>query len=216
MHYISVSNGFGRHNQDNMYRWETAGYLNWSNALAGDILGSPEGANSVPAVQNADRQAKAAKVAFERWDYLGAARNARMAYVTLKEEADRIGMTSPRWPSRCGRPLSASAPRRTGAGRAIRRSSGPQPSSRMSIPSCRHFLYRWLRSRPRLRAVFVTWPPWAPQPLADHLALVGVDQLAQRAVRGRRRPARRAAARPAAGQRGAHVGRGQRDPRPTG
>ena len=95
MHYISVSNGFGRHNQDNMYRWETAGYLNWSNGLAGDILGSPEGANSLPAVQNADQQARAAKLAFERWDYLAAARNARMAYVTLKDEAERIGMTSP-------------------------------------------------------------------------------------------------------------------------
>jgi hypothetical protein len=95
MHYISVSNGFGRHNQDNMYRWETAGYLNWSNALAGDILASPEGANSLPTVQSADRQAKLAKTAFERWDYLAAARNARMAYVTLKDEAERIGMTSP-------------------------------------------------------------------------------------------------------------------------
>jgi hypothetical protein len=95
MHYISVSNGFGRHNQDNMYRWETAGYLNWSNALAGDILGSPEGANSLPAVQSADRQARMAKTAFERWDYLTAARSARMAYETLKDEADRIGMTSP-------------------------------------------------------------------------------------------------------------------------
>ena len=49
MHYIAVSNGFGRHNQDNMYRWETAGYLNWANALAGDILASPDPAGSRPA-----------------------------------------------------------------------------------------------------------------------------------------------------------------------
>src|SRR5262245_29133008 len=29
----------------------------------------------------------------------------------------------------------------------------------MSIPSCWHFLYRWLRSRPRARAVSATrWP----------------------------------------------------------
>jgi HPt (histidine-containing phosphotransfer) domain-containing protein len=36
MQYIAVSNGFGTHNADNMRRWETAGYLNWANALAGD------------------------------------------------------------------------------------------------------------------------------------------------------------------------------------
>ena len=36
-----------------------------------------------------------AKTAFQRWDYLAAARNARMAYETLKDEAQRIGITSP-------------------------------------------------------------------------------------------------------------------------
>jgi hypothetical protein len=92
MHYLSVSNGFGRHNQDNMYRWETAGYLNWANALAGDIPGD---AGSRPALEAADRQAGMAKAAFARWDYLSAARSARAAYVTLKDEAERLGMTSP-------------------------------------------------------------------------------------------------------------------------
>ena len=28
--------------RDNMYRWETAGYLNWANAVAGDLPASPE------------------------------------------------------------------------------------------------------------------------------------------------------------------------------
>ena len=41
MHYLTLSNQFGEHNRDNMYRWEAAGYLNWANALAGDILDSP-------------------------------------------------------------------------------------------------------------------------------------------------------------------------------
>ena len=35
MQYIAVSNGFGQFDRDNMYRWETAGYLNWSNAVLG-------------------------------------------------------------------------------------------------------------------------------------------------------------------------------------
>ena len=38
MHYLASSNGFGRFDRDNVYRWETAGYLNWSNAVLGDIL----------------------------------------------------------------------------------------------------------------------------------------------------------------------------------
>jgi hypothetical protein len=75
MHYLSVSNGFGRHNQDNMYRWETAGYLNWANAVAGDILASPEAPRAMAAVLLADRKA-------------------REAYVTLKQAADSIGVVS--------------------------------------------------------------------------------------------------------------------------
>ena len=77
MHYLSVSNGFGRHNQDNMYRWETAGYLNWANAVAGDILASPEGAASLPAVHPADRQARMAKAAFDVGVPRGRAQRAR-------------------------------------------------------------------------------------------------------------------------------------------
>ena len=37
MHYLALSNGFGMFDKDNQYRWEMAGYLNWSNAVAGDI-----------------------------------------------------------------------------------------------------------------------------------------------------------------------------------
>ncbi len=61
MHYLSLSNGFGRHNQDNMYRWETAGYLNWANLLAGDLLASPEAPRAMPALLLADRKARLAR-----------------------------------------------------------------------------------------------------------------------------------------------------------
>jgi hypothetical protein len=94
MHYLSVSNGFGRHNQDNMYRWETAGYLNWANAVAGDILASPEAPRAMPAVLLADRKARLARDAFEAWRYLEGATAAREAYVTLKQAADGIGVAS--------------------------------------------------------------------------------------------------------------------------
>ena len=68
MHYIAVSNGFGRHNQDNMYRWETAGYLNWANALAGDILRRvPEAAGSRPRrCRPPTGRPRMAKTAFEQ------------------------------------------------------------------------------------------------------------------------------------------------------
>jgi hypothetical protein len=95
MHYIALSNGFGRHNQDNMHRWETAGYLNWANALAGDILAAPGAEGSLPAVHMADEQARMARTAFGRWQYLDAARQARLAFETLKREADRAGIASP-------------------------------------------------------------------------------------------------------------------------
>ena len=37
MHYMDLSTNFGRFDRDNMYRWETAGYLNLSNELLEEI-----------------------------------------------------------------------------------------------------------------------------------------------------------------------------------
>ena len=42
MHYLALSNEFGEFDRANMYRYEFAGYLNWSNALLGDILASED------------------------------------------------------------------------------------------------------------------------------------------------------------------------------
>ena len=38
MSYLWLTGEFGKFNQDNMYRWEFAGYLNWANDLLDDIL----------------------------------------------------------------------------------------------------------------------------------------------------------------------------------
>jgi len=48
----------------------------------------------MPAVLLADRKARLAKDAFEAWRYLEAATSAREAYVTLKQAADSIGVSS--------------------------------------------------------------------------------------------------------------------------
>jgi len=96
MHYLSVSNQFGEHNRDNMYRWETAGYLNWANALAGDILASPDAPRVWLAMIAADAQAAVARSRFNRWDYLSAVEHARASYLILVAAADEIGVSSAR------------------------------------------------------------------------------------------------------------------------
>lgn len=96
MHYLTLSNQFGEHNRDNMYRWETAGYLNWANALAGDILENANAPGVFVKLVAADALAAVAKAQMDRWNYLDAAARARAAYLTLVSAADDIGVSSAR------------------------------------------------------------------------------------------------------------------------
>jgi hypothetical protein len=96
MHYISLSNGFGVHNRDNMYRWETAGYLNRANALAGDILASPRAREVQAILRAADEHAARATHELRRWVYLDAVTSARWAYSLLTGAAEQIGVSSAR------------------------------------------------------------------------------------------------------------------------
>jgi hypothetical protein len=95
MSYLGISNEFGSFERDNMYRWETAGYLNWANALAGDIQSSPEAPRVRGAVGLADASARLALESFRAWRYLAAVAAARTAYATLAEAASQIGLSSP-------------------------------------------------------------------------------------------------------------------------
>jgi hypothetical protein len=95
MHYLAVTNRFGEFDQDNMYRWETAGYLNWANGLLDDILAHP-GANRVmDEIDRAEELAGRAVNQFKAWRYLGAAANARRAYVALARAARELGIEIP-------------------------------------------------------------------------------------------------------------------------
>jgi hypothetical protein len=96
MHYLTLSNQFGEHNRDNMYRWEAAGYLNWANALAGEILLSPNASSVFIKLVAADALAAVAKAKLNRWDYLDAVERARAAYLTLVSAANDIGVSSAR------------------------------------------------------------------------------------------------------------------------
>jgi hypothetical protein len=96
MHYLGLSNGFGEHNRDNMHRWEFAAYINWANALAGDILANANMKKVMFRLIAAERSAAAARAHFRSWRYLEAVAEARMAYEILAEAAESIGMTSAR------------------------------------------------------------------------------------------------------------------------
>ena len=96
MHYLTLSNQFGEHNRDNMYRWEAAGYLNWANALAGAIIESPQSPRVFLKLVAADALAAIAKAKLERWDLLNAVERARASYLTLVSAADEIGVSSAR------------------------------------------------------------------------------------------------------------------------
>jgi hypothetical protein len=94
MSYIALSNNFSQFDRDNSYRWETAGYLNWSNALAAAILASPDASEVEDELHEADREAHHALQAFRRWQYFSAVKSARRAYTILSRAAEEIGASS--------------------------------------------------------------------------------------------------------------------------
>jgi hypothetical protein len=95
MHYMDLSDEFGQFDQDNMYRWEMAGYLNWSNELAAQILAAPKSHSVQKYIERAEKYAHQARSSFNRWDYLDAARSARAAYEQLSLAANKLGISTP-------------------------------------------------------------------------------------------------------------------------
>ena len=95
MQYIALTNQFGRFDKDNSNRWEMAGYLNWSNAVAGDILAHPQASRVKLLLWLADASASEALDGFDRWDYQKAAESARQAYALVITAARQIGADTP-------------------------------------------------------------------------------------------------------------------------
>ena len=95
MQYLALTNEFGRFDQDNAHRWEMAGYLNWSNAVAGDILAHPDADRVKLLVWFADAAAAQALESFREWDYLKAAASARLAYSLVITAARQIEAGTP-------------------------------------------------------------------------------------------------------------------------
>jgi len=114
MNYFATSGGFGRHNQDNMYRYEFSGYLNWANALAGDILASPKAHRVRSQLELADRAAEESLEAFRHWDYLQAATQARSAYSILVRAAQTINVSSPKLQASMRQAMLGMGPKKEG------------------------------------------------------------------------------------------------------
>lgn len=95
MHYLALTNEFGQFDQDNMYRWEMAGYLNWSNALLAEIQAHPRANEVRERIRVANQFAETALRAFDQWKYRQAAANARKAYEQLARAAARLGIETP-------------------------------------------------------------------------------------------------------------------------
>lgn len=80
MSYTDLSQGFGKFNQDSMYRYETAGYLNEANAILADIYANPNAGAASSFLVSADQSAALALAAYDAMDYLSAVTSAKAAY----------------------------------------------------------------------------------------------------------------------------------------
>jgi len=92
MSYLWLSAGYSTFNEDNLYRWEFAGYLNWANDLLDDILAHPDAEDVQDNITQAEAYATQALQAFKNWDYLAAAANARLAYEQIAIAADQLDL----------------------------------------------------------------------------------------------------------------------------
>jgi len=95
MSYLGVTNRFGEFDQDNMYRWEMAGYLNWANGLLDDILAHPRANKVKSTLARAEGYARSAIGSFKKWSYLDAVAKARRAYEQVAKAAAELGIEAP-------------------------------------------------------------------------------------------------------------------------
>jgi hypothetical protein len=95
MHYMDLTTEFGRFNKDSMGRYETAGYLNWSNELLASLMADPGYARVLTYVRAAEYNATASVTAFNGWNYILSAALAKKAYWYLEQAATILGVPTP-------------------------------------------------------------------------------------------------------------------------
>jgi hypothetical protein len=92
MHYMDLSIAFGRFDQDNMNRYQTAGYLNWASELLGLVMEHPDAWKVKKLVTLSMVEGNKAITQFNNWNYPAAARYARNAYQFAQMAADVLGI----------------------------------------------------------------------------------------------------------------------------
>jgi hypothetical protein len=92
MAYTQLSNGFSVFDKDNTSRLNFAGYLNWANALLGEIDRRDLTSAQTRQVEQADRLAKQATSAFAGWRYESAAAAAYDAWELVQKVASSQGI----------------------------------------------------------------------------------------------------------------------------
>jgi hypothetical protein len=97
MSYIDLNWDFGVFDQDNMYRWETAGYLNQASLLLDDVLAHPQSWKVRGLLAAADMYALLAKAEFRNWRYLGSVNHALTSYRLVQKAASILGVTESSW-----------------------------------------------------------------------------------------------------------------------
>lgn len=95
MSYLRVSRTFRQFNQDSMYRYEFAGYMNWANSLLDDVLAHPRVNKVQRKLARAEAHAAQAAASFNSWNYLDAVTNARLAYEQIALAAAELGIELP-------------------------------------------------------------------------------------------------------------------------
>ncbi len=111
MSYIDVGWQFGRFDEDNMYRWEFAGYLNRCNELLAGILAQPGHGAVRDQVAAGREQAQMAERAFKQWNYLDAATHARLAYEAIGAAAQQLGLPAAAAVAAPQMPINGTVPR---------------------------------------------------------------------------------------------------------
>lgn len=92
MSYTLTNGDFSQWDLDNFNRFWAAGYIKAANAIAGDVVGSPNAAAAQADLAAADAQVGLAQDALAGHDYLGAFDHARLAYANVRAAATAAGV----------------------------------------------------------------------------------------------------------------------------
>lgn len=92
MSYMSLSWGFGIFNQDSMYRYETAGYINQANSILANIYTHPRVGMVSALILSADSHALTALESYQDMNYLSAVEHAQLAYADILTAADELNI----------------------------------------------------------------------------------------------------------------------------